>query len=283
LVIGSGLLGRKVAQASREHFDTAVTYNKNQVDIDGCQAYQMDITKDIELLEALSPRYIILTAAMTNVDQCEIDRAAAWQANALGPQRVATAAKRIGAKLIHVSTDYVFDGQRGMYKEPDPVCPINYYGASKLAGEAGVRGVLPDSLIARTSVLYGWNPVRLNFVTWAISELRRGNRINIVTDQFTSATLADNLSTMLLALRDEAGIFHTAGAERISRYDLALKIARTFDLDESLINPITSEQLQWKARRPKDSSLDIGKVSEFAEPLNVDRGLELMLRQEVMQ
>jgi len=138
-------------------------------------------------------------------------------------------------------------------------------------------------LIARTSVLYGWNPVRLNFVTWAISELRRGNRINIVTDQFTSATLADNLSTMLLALRDEAGIFHTAGAERISRYDLALKIARTFDLDESLINPITSEQLQWKARRPKDSSLDIGKVSEFAEPLNVDRGLELMLRQEVMQ
>ena len=97
---------------------------------------------------------------MTNVDDCEADRLAAWKANALGPKNVASAAKDIGSKLIYVSTDYVFDGEQGMYREGDLTMPINYYGESKLAGERFVQEICPDSVIARTSVLYGWNPVR---------------------------------------------------------------------------------------------------------------------------
>jgi len=276
LVIGGGLLGREVVFASRDLFETYVTYNSNPSAIEGCQSHKMDITRNVDLIKSFAPDYIVLTAAMTNVDRCETDREGAWKVNALGPKMVALAAKEIGSRLIHVSTDYVFDGERGRYREDDPVAPINYYGESKLAGEKFIREICPDSIIARTSVLYGWNPVRPNFVTWAIEELKKGNRINIVTDQYISPTPSSNLADMILNIRDLSGIFHASGSERINRYDFVLKIARNFDLDESLINPISSDQLTWKARRPRDSSLNVSKISRITKPLDVDEGLKTM-------
>ncbi|MFZ3147629.1 MAG: dTDP-4-dehydrorhamnose reductase [Methanothrix sp.] len=283
LVIGSGLLGRTVALACRNSYATALTYNTNPLKIDGCETYQMDMTARVDLIRSLKPQYIVLTAAMTNVDGCETDRPGAWNANAVGPKNVALAARDIGAKLIYVSTDYVFDGERGMYHEDDPTSPIDYYGDSKLAGESFVQEILEYYAIVRTSVLYGWNPVRLNFVTWAVQELKSGNKINIVNDQYNSPTLSSNLAEMILSLKDETGIFHTAGSERINRYDFSIKIAKAFRLDESLVNPITSDQLSWKARRPMDSSLDTSKVSQFAKPLNVKEGLNAMLMEMVTQ
>ncbi|MHB8117565.1 MAG: dTDP-4-dehydrorhamnose reductase [Methanothrix sp.] len=277
LVIGSGLLGREVAFAARDRFQTVLTYKNHPVEIDGCKSYQMDITGSLDLIQFISPDYIVLTAAMTNVDGCETDRLGAWKANALGPKFVASAAKDIGSKVIYVSTDYVFDGERGRYHEDDPTSPINYYGESKLAGERFVREICPDSVIARTSVLYGWNPARQNFVTWAADEMKKGNKINIVNDQYTSPTLSSNLADMILGIRDQTGVFHTSGSERINRYDFSIKIAKAFCLDESLVNPITSNQLSWKARRPMDSSLDTSKVSLFAKPLNVKEGLKSMV------
>lgn len=277
LVIGVGLLGREVARASGDVFNTAVTYNKNPVQIEGCQTYQMDITKDADLIRNLSPEYIVLTAAMTNVDLCETDREGAWKANALGPKSIAEAAQEIGAKLIHVSTDFVFDGERGMYSEDDHVNPINYYGESKLAGERFVQEICPDSLIARTSVLYGHSPVRLNFATWAAAEMQKGNRINIVNDQYNSPTYSSNLADMILRIRDEVGIFHACGSQRISRYDFAIEIAKAFGLDESLINSISSDQLKLKARRPGDSSMNVSKISGFTKPLNAREGLKAMM------
>lgn len=277
LVIGTGLLGGEVARASRDVFDTAVTYNKNPAEIEGCQAYQLDITKDIDLIRQLSPEYIVLTAAMTNVDLCETDREGAWKANSLGPKGIAEAAQEVGAKLIHVSTDFVFDGEQGMYKEEDRVNPINYYGESKLAGERFVQEICPDSVIARTSVLYGWSLVRLNFVTWAAAEMQKGNRINIVNDQYNSPTFSSNLADMILRIRDETGIFHACGSQRISRYDFAVEIAKAFGLDESLINSISSDQLKLKARRPRDSSMDVSKISGFTKPLNAREGLRAMM------
>ena len=283
LVIGGGLLGRAVALASRECFKTSVTYNTNTLEIDGCKTYQMDMTSSVDLIRSLKPGYIILTAAMTNVDQCEVDREGAWKANALGPKNVASAARDIGAKLIYVSTDYVFDGELGMYREDDPTSPINCYGESKLAGERLIQEILEDCIVARASVLYGWNPSRLNFVTWVVDQMKKGNRINIVNDQYTSPTPASNLAEMILSIKDQTGVFHTCGSERINRYDFSVKIAKAFHLDESLINPIASDRLCWKARRPKDSSLDTSKVFRFAKPLNVKEGLNAMLMEMVME
>jgi dTDP-4-dehydrorhamnose reductase len=282
LVIGGGLLGSALAYAPRNSLETALTYNANPLEIEGCMTYRMDITKSVDLIRSLKPDYIVLTAAMTDVDRCELDREGAWKANALGPKNVATAAREIGSRLIYVSTDYVFDGERGMYKEDDPTSPINNYGESKLAGERFVQEILEDYVIARTSVLYGWNPMRLNFVTWAAREMKKSNRINIVNDQYTSPTLSSNLADMILSIRDQSGVFHTSGSERINRYDFSIKIARAFGLDESLVNPISSEQMNWEARRPKDSSLDTLKVSRFANPLNIDEGLHAMTRQGIV-
>lgn len=283
LVIGGGLLGRAVALASKNSYETALTYNTNPIKIDGCETYQMDMTKNLGLIQSLKPQCIILTAAMTNVDGCETDRPGAWRVNALSPKCVALASKEIGAKLIYVSTDYVFDGEKGRYHEDDPTAPINYYGESKLAGERFIREICQDSVIVRTSVLYGWNPARENFVTWAANEMKLGNRINIVNDQYTSPTFSSNLADMILRIMDRSGVFHTSGSERINRYDFSIKIAKAFRLDESLVNPITSNQLSWKARRPMDSSLDTSKVSRIAKPLNVEEGLNAMLMEMVME
>lgn len=277
LVIGGGLLGREVARASRDDFETALTYNTTRLEMEDCQTYQMDITQNVDLIKSLSPDYIILTAAMTDVDRCEVDRESAWRVNVLGPGKVAAAANEIDARLVYVSTDYVFNGEQGMYKEGDPVAPINSYGESKLAGERMVQQICPHCVIARTSVLYGWNPGRLNFVTWAINQLKQGARINIVRDQFNSPTLASDLADMILRIRDCEGLFHTCGSERISRYDFSIGIAEAFGLDESLITPLASDKLSWKARRPMDSSLDVLKVSRFSEPLNVRNGLKAMV------
>jgi dTDP-4-dehydrorhamnose reductase len=141
-----------------------------------------------------------------------------------------------------------------------------------------VLEICPNSVIARTSVLYGWNTAKFNFVTWAMEEMKRGSRINIVTDQYNSPTLASSLAEMLFEIKDEQGIFNACGSERISRYDFALKIAKAFGLDESLINPISSDQLSWKAKRPRDSSLDVSTISRFAKPLNVEEGLRAMAK-----
>jgi dTDP-4-dehydrorhamnose reductase len=276
LVIGAGLLGRYVARAAVGRFETALTYNATPSKVEGCSSYPMDIMGNLDLIDSLSPDYIVLTSAQTNVDQCEVDPKKAWAINALGAGRVAAKSREVGAKLAYVSTDYVFDGDRGDYREEENTAPINCYGQSKLEGERLVQEACRDCLIARTSVLYGLNPVRSNFVTWVREELRRGNSINVVEDQYTCPTFADNLAQMILIAIDEFGIFHTSGSERINRFDFALKIARTFDLDEHLIKPILSDGLSWKARRPKDSSLNTSKISRYAKPLNVSEGLKSM-------
>lgn len=272
-----GLLGSALALKARDSMQTSFTFNAHPVEIEGCHSYRMDLSSCPDLIRSLSPDYIALTAAMTNVDLCETDRDVAWRSNALGPKKVAEACRETGSKLIFISTDYIFNGHHGNYSEQDEPSPLNYYGESKLAGERFIQAACPEHLILRTSVLYGWNPARLNFVTWAISSLQEGRSINIITDQHNSPTYSPDLASMILRLKDEQGVFHASGRERISRYSFALKIAQAFGLDGSLINPVSSWQLRWKARRPRDSSLNVSKVSGIIKPLNVDEGLEEMI------
>ena len=184
-------------------------------------------------------------------------------------------------KLVYVSTDFVFDGKKGMYTEKDECNPLNWYGKTKLEGEKRVAA-LDDYVIARTSVLYGWHK-RLNFVTWVIHQLQYNHPIRIVTDQYTCPTLADNLAACLLELSAKGqGLYHVAGSERINRYAFALKIAHTFKLDVNLITPICSEELNQKAHRPKDSSMSIKKVIPVIDTvlLNIDEGLKRMHEKE---
>ena len=282
LVVGSGLLGNNLVKIAVNEFTTITTYNEHPLDIEGCKPYYLNIVNRVDvttLIQKLNPDYIIHTAALTNVDHCERDKRLAWNINVEGTKHIAEIARKINAKLIYISTDYVFDGNEGMYKEDDLTKPIDYYGETKLEGEKVVKDLrLRDYIIVRPSVLYGWNPVMLNFVTWVIDELRKENAINIVKDQFNSPTLADNLAELILELidKEENGIFHASGSERISRFDFAVKIAEIFDLNKDLIKPITSDQLNWIAKRPVDSSLSTSKISRIKKPLNIEEGLTRM-------
>jgi len=281
LIIGTGLLGSRIVEIASNEFEIINTYNKNPVDLQSTVSHQLDITNQkltFRLIKELNPEYIIHTAAHTGVDYCEVHRSEAYSVNVTGTRNVSEASDEIGAKLVYVSTDYVFDGKKGMYSEGGMTNPINHYGKTKLEGEDVVKTVCEDWIIARTSVLYGWNPAKPNFVTWALDELMAGNRIRIVSDQFNSPTLADNLADMLIELirRDEHGVFHTSGGERISRYDFVIKIAEIFDLNCELIEPITSDQLNWTAKRPADSSLDVSKISNIEKPLTIEESLEKM-------
>jgi len=283
LIIGTGLLGSSLARMAREDMQTSFAYNFHPVEIEGCRSYRGDIFDCPELIFSLHPDYVVLTAALTDVDQCESDRKAAWQVNALGPKMVASACQKTSSKLIYISTDYVFDGKKGNYSESDATSPVNYYAESKLAGEHYVQEACADSLILRPSVLYGWNPTRLNFATWIISELRQGRIINVLTDQHNSPTYASDLAGIILRLKDETGLFHASGRERINRYNFALMIAETFDLDSSLIRSVTSDALSWKARRPQDSSLNVSKLSHIVSPMNVSEGLKHMISEKNTQ
>lgn len=280
LIVGSGLLGNNLAKKAINEFTVFTTYNDHPLEIENCKSYHLDITNRVDvttLVQELNPEYIIHTAALTNVDQCERDKRLAWNINVEGTKHVAEIAQKVSVKLIYISTDYVFDGDKGMYKEDAPTNPVDFYGETKLEGEKVVKG-LSDYIIVRPSVLYGWNPINVNFVTWVMQELKKGKGINIVKDQLNTPTLADNLAELILELieRDETGIFHISGSERINRYDFAIKIAEIFNLNKDLIKPITSDQLNWIAKRPQDSSLDTSKISRIRRPLNIEECLTRM-------
>ncbi len=256
---GSGLLGRALLrEASKHDIDALGTYNRTSHE----RGVPMDIT-DREHVRAtirrLEPEWIIHAAAMTDVDRCEREPDTAWQANALGTKNVVDAGRECGARVLYVSTDYVFDGESGPYSEDDAAHPVNVYGESKLAGERFTLAD-PDNVIARVCVLYG--PDKPNFVTWVIESLRAGTPINVVNDQYSTPTYANNCARALLRLCERclSGIYHVSGREQLSRYDFACAIADVFGLNSTLINVTSTDMLRQQARRPMNSSLRVEKA-----------------------
>ena len=240
----------------------------------------MDVTEQAQVQAAMqraAPDYVIHAAAFTDVDACEIEPQRAWDVNALGTKHVADACEEYGAKLVYVSTDYVFDGEDGPYSEEDPTHPINVYGESKLAGE---RFTLDrsDNAVARVCVLYG--PNKPNFVTWVIDSLRTNTPINVVSDQYNTPTYVGNCARALLRMceLDLAGVYHVSGREQLSRYAFACAIADVFALNEKLINVTTTDTLRQQARRPMNSSLRVAKAERALgmRLANVREGLTLL-------
>lgn len=244
----------------------------------------VDITQKERTVESITnaaPNVVVHTAAETNVDRCETERDLARRINVDGTANVAGACSKIRAKLILVSTDYVFDGNKGNYLETDEPNPISFYGLTKLEAER-IASTSPRSLTIRTSVLYGWHPTKLNFATWVLKGLREGQVLKVVNDHINSPTFADNLADAIRKAieHDAQGILHVAGSERISRFGFARKVAKQFGLDGSLLSPVEMKDLNWIARRPRDSSLNVGKAEKELgiELLGVERGLEEMAR-----
>ena len=284
LVTGaSGLLGSKLVEILlRKGYAVYAGYNENKPKAGLPVKLDVSNEGDVErAFEISRPEVVVHAAALTNVDACELNKELAWSINVVGTRNIVKLSKKYSAFLIYISTDYVFKGDKGMYSEDDPTEPVNYYGYTKLMGEEEVR-LLEEHCVARTSVIYGSIPAagKVNFALLVVDKLRKGEKVRALTDQWNSPTLNVNLAEMIVEIveRRLLGTFHLAGATRISRYDFARLIARKFNLDERLIQPITSNEISWIAQRPRDSSLNVEKASRTLKikPLDIHRSLEIL-------
>ena len=263
----SGLYGSKLAQMA-----LAKGIEVYSSDIRGLSIYGNLVKLDISgkeqvdaAFKTIKPDVVVHAATLTDVDKCETNKELAWKVNVEGTKNIVEASKNAGAFLIYISTDYVFNGEKGCYKETDKPAPINYYGLTKLKAEEIVQ-TQTEYFIARPSVIYGSTPAagKVNFALWLIETLRKGNRVKIVTDQWNTPTLNTNLAEMTLEVieRRLTGIYHLCGASRVSRLEFAEQIADAFGLDKGLIDRVLSSQFSWPAKRPMDSSLDTSKAQE---------------------
>lgn len=293
LICGSnGLLGQRLALmlSSRTEYEVLNTsLHRSFVFDDRLFDYtQLDLTRkgDVKsLISSFQPDVIMNAAALTNVDWCETHREEAWNVNVVGVEHLVEAARKVGARLIHVSTDYVFDGKTGNYSETDQPNPINYYGKAKLAGENAIRVSGIPHTILRTIVVYGHGiKVKQNFALWVIESLRKGTAIQCVDDQISNPTFVGDLAFAVVkaAELERTGLYHICGSEQISRYGFAVEIAGRFGFDPGLIRRITSDQLPQQAARPmKTGFITLKAETELGlKPLNVSQGVTT-LKQEL--
>lgn len=278
---GSGLLGSATAALFKDYYSTFITYTNNKVFIEGCETYRLDISNKEEVFKvigAIQPDFIMHTAALIGVGICENNKELAYDINVNGTKHIAEAADKFNSRIVHISTDYVFDGKKGMYKETDKPNPLNYYAKTKLEAEKLIN---KNHAIIRTSI-YGWNIIkeRKNFATFILEELENSKKINIFEDQYNTIILTNNLAEALKEIVDKnkKGIYNIGGSERQSKYEFALKLADVFELNKRLINPIIIDDAEDKDQRPPDVSLDSTKAKKElnVKLLNIEEGLELM-------
>jgi dTDP-4-dehydrorhamnose reductase len=264
LITGSnGLLGQKVVEllSRSTGYNLLLTSRQEQsVFEDETLPYRrLDTTDKQEVrkvIDEIEPDVVVHTAAMTNVDQCELEREAAWRMNVGSVENLANSVKLVGARLIHLSTDYVFDGKSGPYDERARPNPLSYYGRTKLAGENVLRTSGVPNTIIRTMVLYGIGyGVKLNFGLWLLKNLTDGKPVKVVDDQIGNPTLVDDLAYAIVKIieLERNGIYNIAGADLTSRYDFAIAFAKTFNFNARLITPVKTSSLKQPAPRPLKS------------------------------
>ncbi len=230
------------------------------------------------------PGIIIHTAAMTQVDDCEIYKVKCWDANVTATRFLIDAAKKIAAWFIFVSTDFVFDGEKGNYKEDDITNPVNYYGSSKVAGEKAVLESGLDAAIVRTCLVYGniLQGNRSNIISWVKDNLQNGKKIKVVTDQWRTPTYVEDLAKGILLIIEKRakGIFHISGEKMISPYDMATATADYLQLDKSLIEKADVSSFTQPAKRPAKTGFVIDKAKKELgfQPLSFSEGLKKMVK-----
>ncbi|MFX0204419.1 MAG: dTDP-4-dehydrorhamnose reductase [Candidatus Hodarchaeota archaeon] len=284
---GSGLLGSKIAATATIKGHEVYSGYKEHEAIHGTPI-KLDICDKQSVIKAfdrIKPKMVVHAAALTNVDKCEEDHNIAWRVNVEGTRNILESSGFLNAFFIYVSTDYVFSGEEGMYKETDRPDPINNYGLTKLEAEKMVRDSHLEWCITRPSVIYGTTPAsgKINFALWIINNLKQGKPIKIITDQWVSPTLNTNLAEMILEVLERRliGLYHLAGATPINRYEYASLIAETFQYDKTLITPVKSGEMKWLAKRPRNTSLNVEKATETLrhKPLEIQQALNKLKKE----
>lgn len=227
-----------------------------------------DITNYYKLKKIFSkerPNLVIHAAALTDVDYCEENKEECFRINVIGTEFVQSLCNEFNIKMVLISTDFVFDGVKGDYGEEDFRNPINYYGFSKMIAE-DISRKLRNYLIIRTSSMFGYfHNKKTDFPSFVIKNLIAGKEVKIAKDFFRKPVFVDDLADTIIFLikNNNKGIFHACGMEKISTYEFALMIAKKFNLNQKLIKPVFSQEIDFKAMRPKDSSLNTKKIENL--------------------
>lgn len=292
LITGAnGLLGQKLVALLNKYtevYTIATARNTLVQKVLNGEFHKLDITQPTEVDSILSktkPDVIIHTAAMTQVDHCETEREACRLNNVTAVQYLITACLKNKIRLIHISTDFIFDGSNGPLDETAEPNPVNFYGESKLKAEQLIRASNIDWCILRTVLVYGVTAdmSRSNIVLWVKKNLEEGKRINVVNDQWRTPTLAEDLAMgcYLAAIKNAKGIFNISGKDFITPYDIAVQTADYFSLDKSLITATDSSSFKQPARRPLTTGFIITKASQELgyNPHTFKEGLHILASQ----
>ncbi|HNQ12360.1 MAG TPA: SDR family oxidoreductase [Bacteroidia bacterium] len=293
LITGSnGLLGQKliytiVKNKSFEVIATAVGANRTTLK-EGYRYEEMDVSdaKQVEeVIQKYKPDCVIHTAAMTNVDACETDQEKCTKLNIHAVQYIIDACKKSQSYLCFLSTDFVFDGLNGPYKETDAPNPLSYYAESKLKGEQLVLQSGLKASVLRTIIIYGVvdDDQRSNVVLWTINSLSAKKNIHVINDQFRAPTLAEDLATACIeaCVRRSEGIYHISGPETKSILDIVYEVADFFHLDKQYINPISTASLNQAAQRPLRTGFVLDKAIKDLnyKPHTFQEGLQIVKEQ----
>ncbi len=291
LITGSnGLLGQKLIETLKNQHEVLATSIGDCIisDTTGFLYQSLDITDRNSIsntFENFNPDVVINTAAMTDVDGCEEKKELCDKVNVAAVAYLRDECEKYKAHLIHISTDFIFDGEDGPYSETDEPNPLSYYGLSKLKSEQLLYDSTINWTILRTIILYGTaeNLQRNNIVLWGRKALKEGKPLNIIDDQFRSPTLAEDLAkACVLAIEKQAtGIFNASGKDFMSIFEMIERMADFYNCDKSNINRISSETLNQKAKRPPKTGFILTKSNEELgyEPHSFEEGLKLLEQQ----
>lgn len=297
LITGSnGLLGQKLVGLLSQIPDIqliATSKGKNRIPFtDGYKYLKMDITnaEQVEtVIENTRPDAIIHTAAMTNADQCESEKDLCWIMNVKATEYLVKACEKHQIFFCYLSTDFVFDGSSGPYCEEDLPSPFSFYGWSKYAGEEVVKRAKCPWSIVRTVLVYGIvsDMSRSNIILWVKKSLEAKQNIKVVTDQFRTPTLAEDLAMgcYLVVNQKAEGIFHISGKDFLTPYEMAIKTADFFELDKSLITPVNADTFTQAAQRPLRTGFILDKAINILgyNPVSFEEGIAILAEQSKSQ
>ncbi len=264
----SGLLGANLVVAAMKTHDVIAVCHEHPIRLPNHVVVEMDLSvrEDVMgLFRKTSPDWVIHCAAATDVDRCEGDPGWALSLNRDMAGYIAEAAEECHARLIHISTDAVFDGSAPPYSEDDEAGPINVYGETKLGGERIVSELNADAAIIRCNI-FGWNAQpKLNLAEWFLDHLENGEACFGFTDVLVSPILVNDLAEVLYQILELglSGIYHVGSRSCLSKYDFGVRLARAFGLDENLIQPVLSEQVALTAPRPRGLCLKTQKIEGY--------------------
>ena len=278
----SGQLGMSLKRIFNSKYEIiSTTRNNNPTG----SSMHLDVTNPMlfkEVMETTNPDLVINLAALTNVDLCEKNPELAYSINIGGMDNLVNAFK---GPIIHVSTDYVFDGEDGPYKEEDTTNPLNVYGLSKLESEKLLLDHSENSLVIRSNVIYDYSSKsEASFLNWVVDSLTQEKEINVVEDQWNNPTWTGSLAVVIDRAIDTqlTGLVHWGDGDLVSRFDFANKIADVFNLKKSLIKPILTSELNQTAKRPLKSGLksDYAQNILNLEPPTIKECLETIVEQK---